>query len=265
MRLRRGVAALAVLTGWAAAAGAADLTKIDRTIAREPAYKTRNPKYCLVVFGPEAKQRVWLVLDGDTLYVDKSGDGDFTHGTERLVARSSPGADMAGYPFAEIRQFPTINCIAEAAGKKYTGFSVTHTPIKRTFVPTNAENRELQASFEKDATFTRAGVTVMINGHVRVQAVCEWGDRPEDAPVCHIDGPLTMAPLNRQELRRGDGAPELQFCLGFRGLGKRPEDAFAIMDYTDVPKKLQPIAQFTFENRDPDKPPIVLTVKLDRC
>ena len=38
---------------------AADLTKIERTIAKEPKYQGK-PKYCLLVFGPEAKFRVWL-------------------------------------------------------------------------------------------------------------------------------------------------------------------------------------------------------------
>src|SRR5438067_566227 len=46
----------------ASAGFAADLAKIDRTIVKEPAYKSA-PKYCLLVFGPEAATRVWLVLD----------------------------------------------------------------------------------------------------------------------------------------------------------------------------------------------------------
>src|SRR4051812_35843558 len=53
--------------------GATDLTKIDRTIKKEPAYEVK-PKYCLLVFGPEAKTRVWLILDGDTLFLGRDGD-----------------------------------------------------------------------------------------------------------------------------------------------------------------------------------------------
>jgi hypothetical protein len=45
-------------------AQAADLSKVDRSIGKEPAYQAK-PKYCLVVFGPEARARVWLVVDGD--------------------------------------------------------------------------------------------------------------------------------------------------------------------------------------------------------
>ena len=69
-----------------------DLTKVDRTIAKEPAYKTK-PRYCLLVFGPEPKIRVWLVLDGDVLYVDRNGNGDLTHAVRfpRPLGHGSPG------------------------------------------------------------------------------------------------------------------------------------------------------------------------------
>lgn len=62
---------------WAAQpAPGVDLAKLARTIAKEPAYQTKTPKYCLLVFGPEAQARMWLVLDGKILYVDRRGDGE---------------------------------------------------------------------------------------------------------------------------------------------------------------------------------------------
>src|SRR5262245_10293388 len=57
-----------------------DLTRIERTLRSEPAYQSKNPKYALLVFGLEAKFRVWLVLDGDVMYVDRTGTGDLTDG-----------------------------------------------------------------------------------------------------------------------------------------------------------------------------------------
>ena len=48
------------LSELAALALAAD-PKIDRSISKEPPYETKAPKYCLLVFGPQAKYRVWLV------------------------------------------------------------------------------------------------------------------------------------------------------------------------------------------------------------
>lgn len=73
---------------------AADLTKIERTIRKEPTYQSKQPRYCLLVFGPEAKFRVWLVLDGKTLYVDRNGNGDLTEDGEKIAAKK--GLDIFG-------------------------------------------------------------------------------------------------------------------------------------------------------------------------
>lgn len=66
---------------------AVDLAKIDRSLRKEPAYESKQPQYCLLVFGPEAKTRVWVVLDGDGLYLDRNGNGDLTDSGERIAAQ----------------------------------------------------------------------------------------------------------------------------------------------------------------------------------
>ncbi len=71
---------------WPVQAWAVDYAKIDRTIAKRPTYQSKAPKYCLLVFGPEADTRVWLVLDGEVLYVDRNGNGDLTEDGERAQA-----------------------------------------------------------------------------------------------------------------------------------------------------------------------------------
>src|SRR4051794_40098852 len=65
--------ALAVAPAWAV-----DYAQINRTLVKEPAYQSKSPQYALLLFGPEAKLRVWVVLDGETLFVDRNGDGDLT-------------------------------------------------------------------------------------------------------------------------------------------------------------------------------------------
>jgi hypothetical protein len=62
------LASVGLLVGAVVPAHAPDLSRIDCTIKKEPAYQGK-PKYCLLVLGPEARARVWLVLD-DVLYVD---------------------------------------------------------------------------------------------------------------------------------------------------------------------------------------------------
>src|SRR5881396_2840672 len=80
-------------------AWAADLSRVDRTITKEPAYAGK-PRYCLLVFGAEAKHRVWLVQDGDTRYVDKNGNGDRTEAGERVAAKKGPAGDEdSGFRF----------------------------------------------------------------------------------------------------------------------------------------------------------------------
>ncbi len=87
LRVRIILAFAAVL--WASGGlGAADLHKIERTIAKEPAYKNK-PKYCLLVFGPEATTRVWLVQDGDLLYVDRNANGDLTEKDEQVALKDN--------------------------------------------------------------------------------------------------------------------------------------------------------------------------------
>lgn len=89
----RGVAALLAVFGGVAAGRAADppeLAKIDRRIAKQPGYTSKQPLYGLVVFGPAAATRTWMVLDRskeggryDVLYFDRNGNGDLTDAGER--------------------------------------------------------------------------------------------------------------------------------------------------------------------------------------
>src|SRR5688572_17957450 len=83
MRTRCLLIALAALAA-GAPARAVDYTRVERTTAKEPAYK-QAPRYALLLFGPEAKLRVWVVLDGRAAYIDRNGDGDLTGPTERFA------------------------------------------------------------------------------------------------------------------------------------------------------------------------------------
>ena len=67
----------------------------NRRAPKEPAYTSKRPLYGLLVFGPEAKAHVWMVLDRskqdagpyDILYVDLDADGDLTGPGERLAGQ----------------------------------------------------------------------------------------------------------------------------------------------------------------------------------
>src|SRR5262245_42300290 len=117
----------AVLVGLAVAgpAAAAGPTKVDRSIRKEPAYRSKNPLYCLLVFGPEAGARVWVVLDGDALYLDRNGNGDLTDPGERVAAEKfypeRPDVEVVyRFELTKARDEPILTC-----GPEVLSFHVT--------------------------------------------------------------------------------------------------------------------------------------------
>ena len=87
---------IVLLAAIASPAAAVDLTKIERSIEKEPEYESKVRKYVLLVLGPEAETRIWLVRDGQTLYVDRNANGDLTEPGERLQ-RASENSDPAAF------------------------------------------------------------------------------------------------------------------------------------------------------------------------
>ena len=86
--VKQSLASLVMALAVAATAHARELSQIDRTIGREPQYQ-HPPKYCLLVFGPAATTRVWLVADGNLLYVDRNANDDLTDPEDRFVSSST--------------------------------------------------------------------------------------------------------------------------------------------------------------------------------
>lgn len=136
---------------------ATDLTRIDRTIVKEPAYKSK-PKYCLLVFGQEAKTRMWLVVDGDVLYVDRNRNGNLTDKGESFQAQ---------------KNLWNIGEVMEADGKtKHTGLQIA----------------DRNGSF-RITMRTSKGYHAEVGNEVgRLQ----FSERLTDAPIVHLAGPLTV-------------------------------------------------------------------------
>jgi hypothetical protein len=151
MRVLSLISTLLVVGNTAVTAWGADLTKIDRTIAKEPAYQNK-PKYCLLVFGPDAKTRVWLVIDGDVLYVDCNGNGDLTEKGERMALMAREG---------EITE--------PDRGTKHTALRVSPQKDGRKVVSLMAEGKYRQRS----GPVTFAG-------------------RSQEAPILHFNGPVSV-------------------------------------------------------------------------
>src|SRR5262249_28937231 len=143
-RSLRWVALTVVLLALPPIAAATDLKKVDRSIVKEPAYVTKQPRYCLLVFGPQATTRVWLVADGDFLYVDRNGNGDLTDPGERVRfsgLREGQGT-LAGTREADAGDI--------FEGKlKHERLTVTQSRVGKGFVPKDCSEEELLALANK--------------------------------------------------------------------------------------------------------------------
>jgi hypothetical protein len=144
-----------------------ELPAKDRVIAKEPVYDTKEPKYCQLVFGPEAKHAVWLVIDGDRLYVDRNGNGNLTEEGKRLIRQ--PAFLGGGFVVPEL-------AIGDGPAT-YTNLIVYWSPQ-----PSGQQKKEFPVE-----------VLVDLN-----KQYCQWSDfratagRAKDAPVIHFGGPLEM-------------------------------------------------------------------------
>jgi hypothetical protein len=144
-----------------APARAVDYAKVARAIGKEPAYR-ESPKYALLLFGKEATLRIWMVLDGRTLYLDRNGAGDLT-GKDQRFARTEDCRDIE---------------IADPDGKtRYLIRSVSTFKVK-------------------DGTREILMVDLDIKGLLSYQQYCsvELRGRAREARVAHFHGPLTMGP-----------------------------------------------------------------------
>jgi hypothetical protein len=260
-------AAAALLPILAAAAPAADLKHLDRTIAKEPAYASHHPQYCLLVFGPEAKTRVWLVADGDFLYVDRNGDGDLTGPGESMRFSAFDNAGWVG--FSEAR-WVEVGEIREGS-LKHERLRITQKRIEKGVAVKEPWEEELQALARggKDVVVyhmslslevrPRPGDPFRIAGRVSQWAgldgegFLQFADSPKQAPIIHFRGPMQMGLYAPQRLAVGGDASELQTVVGTPGLGK---GTFASVEYGGlIADEAKPVADVTFPPAAPGSPP----------
>src|SRR5262249_52340848 len=153
-----------------------------------------------------AKDRVWLVLDGDTLYVDKNGNGDLTDEGESIKAPAFGPRNELGHRERSIE----VSAIS-VAGLTHSGLvvrQVEHSRNRVVYTVTISLDPKCYGIFTdtKDLRVRhRAGQLV-------------FAERPQDAPVIHFGGPLTLCVGPDEKFRRGDDSGEVSFWLGTPGL-----------------------------------------------
>jgi hypothetical protein len=226
--------ALVTLAGPALQAQAVDLAKIDRAIANEPAYQG-TPQYCLLVFGPEAKTRVWLVLDGNVLFVHCPGNGDATWKKCRLIK----------LPDQRWKRQCAAGDIVEVNGTtKHTGLHVV------------VADDGMETTVAVGIT-TAAGLQQVARYYEG--EYLKFAGRAQDAPIVHFAGPLTMGLRSRPTLTPGETV-RLVPRIGTPGLGK---GTFAIVDVDCIHGRGfggAPQAELEFSDRG-DTVPVKVTLR----
>jgi hypothetical protein len=212
---------------------AADLSKIDRTLGKEPAYQSK-PRYCLVVLGPEAKSRVWLVLDGDVLYADCNGDGDLTGKDKRISKLKWPAEGFK------------VGTIAPRDGGD--PFSL-----------------KVEVEHGREGEEDRYTIWCWPPGGKgflqRTAGVVHFAERPREAPIVPFGGPLTLTildwhhPLQPRQLVRGDRDNGLSILVGTPVFGGKHE-AFATV-YEVFRDVGAPVVEVEFPGKDSGARPIV--------
>jgi hypothetical protein len=203
-----------------------DLTRIDRRL-REPAGMTR-PRYCLLVFGPRAETRVWLIEDGERLYVDRNANGDLTEAGESFEpAEREANTIFNGdcKPIAHRTWTYSIGDVVAGKGEKHT---------------------ELQLRRWQDGDEpAKHRVSVLVNG-VTLQ-YAGWGplfaDSPGAAAVVHFGGPVVVKSLRKASLPLDSHAGSLSLCIGTPGLGRH---SFAFVGCDAVPESILPVVRIAW-------------------
>jgi hypothetical protein len=245
---------------------AADLSRIDRAIAKEPTYQTREPRYCLLVFGPEAKFRAWLVQDGEVLYVDRNGNGDLTEEGER-VGKKQGDAGHRGWEVGDLTDGGlkhTIRYVREmgvtegpaGGAREFARIKGHHDRAVNTWIGVRAERPA-----SDDRPLPRH-IEYIVNGDGTGDLA--FADRPQDAPVVHLNGPWTFGLQDIKQRLVAGRKSNLQLGVGTPGLGA---GTFAFVLYSGtIPVDAYPVGEFTFPPRESGGPALTQAVTFkERC
>jgi hypothetical protein len=259
MTVSRFVAVLAGMTIFAVPASAADLTKVDRKIAVEPAYRSK-PKYCMLVFGPQARTQVWLILDDDTLYVDRNGNGDLTEASEKVPAAKSDADDSAQGIFTfeagDVRDGELTHKGLTLGVRKLDHLAGLDESVKA-FLAKNPKGRGYAVAIDVAVPGRKGagkgGRVEQIAFCTDAQGVLQFADQPQDAPIIHFGGPWQVTLWGRPRLTL-DRETDLTLGVGTPGLGA---GTTAYIGYDGViPEKVYPSAELTYPAARNGEPPV---------
>ncbi|MGI8977959.1 MAG: hypothetical protein ACR2FY_01910 [Pirellulaceae bacterium] len=183
---------------------------------KEPKYQ-KEPRYALLVFGDKREQRVWMVLDGTTLYVDRNANGDLTEPEERLEPnKPKDGSNKIGNP-GRYTGMDHFEFAVQAGIGGTSKFKLDRWVRDEAFIPKTDFDKELHAKWQKyrweNSTLWRK------DGLGQGQTPLLFMPKPADAQVCALDGPLTFVLKSPEDqvLQRGEAGGDVAFKIAVMG------------------------------------------------
>lgn len=256
---------------------AADLAAIERTIGKQPAYGSQ-PRYCLLVFGAEAKIRVWIVEDGRTLYVDRNANGDLTDDGQPLQPTNARNLGSINGGPERWRYDYVLDAIKPTTGPAQTkfrlarwnhgeeedsyGLSVTlHDEQRPIAKPSSVPAAKPSDTSSDDSEATDEAQVA--DGGIAMYAGwfgTFWAESPAKASIIHFGGPLEPRLLREKEFVVDSEVRRLSVALITPGLGDAGParlSEYAIPISTPIHVRIEwPVAA--------GSPPLVTTHKLEK-
>jgi hypothetical protein len=176
------------------------LKSVERKIGKEPKY-AGTPRYALLVLGANAEAKVWMVEDGDVLYVDKNANGDLTDdgppiSQSNVREFAAPDGTNADCEYK-------LDAITPASEVKHTDFVLRRWKYGKSEV--------------------EYGLSLTLDGKIPMYAGwfgTFWAAKPADVPLLHFGGALTPHKLSQKEFVLDALPAQLDTAFINNGLGK---------------------------------------------
>lgn len=248
---------------------AADLAAIKKTIRAEPTYRTK-PRYCLLLFGADAKIKVWIVEDERALYIDRNANGDLTDDGPPIqptnVRSLGPGRWDYEYLLDEIKPVKgpaqtKFRLSRWNYGEKEDSYGLS--VILHDDKPSASSSVKVEDSSANSTTGSQGSNAQNADDGIKMYAGwfgTFWADSPAAASIIHFGGLLEPRLIREKEFIVDAGVRRLSVCLLTPGLGDAGParlSEYAIPISTPIHVRIEwPVAL--------GSPPLVTSHKLDK-
>ena len=228
------------------------LAALDRKIAKEPKYVAAEQYYALLVLGAEPQKRVWLVADGESLYLDRNANGDLTEEGERFPLSST------GDPDHFVTRWREWKVPGLTESDRYSDIRVRIGSLSSTWRPAgDARNHVYLNRFMDAAARTPhanlSNIHVTIGGSRTQFCNAMFSTAAATAPVFQMDAPLTVGVIEQltpHVFDRSPGLERIQVAVGTPGWGGDQPGCFSYLMYEGLPDAARPVLEIEFPGAD---------------